>query len=113
MTEQAANLDRVSAKIGPVVRAFCRWRWRVGRVDFHMAELTAFVRDRSAIAPDSPGRILRMLRRAKQIDYVVVSRRDSLYRLVAVDGVTERPSAEPDDDRDRGDAWAGGFAENH
>lgn len=41
-----------------------------------------------AIAPDSPGRILRQLRQQGVLNYAVVSRRQSLYRVVPV----ERPA---------------------
>lgn len=84
--EQQANLDRVSNNIAGLVAAFCRGRFREGRAEFRMEDLTRFVRARSTIAPDSAGRILRDLRRRKVIGYEVVSRSASLYRLTEVSG---------------------------
>ena len=40
------------------------------------------------VAPDSPGRILRQLRQQRLLNYEVVSRRQSLYRVLPV----ERPA---------------------
>lgn len=82
--EQQANLERVGQNIAGYVADFCRSRVREGRAEFHMADLTTFVNARSTIAPDSAGRILRDLRRRKVIDYEVVSRSRSLYRLKEV-----------------------------
>jgi hypothetical protein len=80
-TEQQANLARVSSNIAGIVRDFCRGRLDEGRAEFHMVDLTTYVNARSTIAPDSAGRILRDLRRHKVIDYTVVNRAQSLYRV--------------------------------
>lgn len=78
----AANLRRVSDNIGDVVYGFCAGR--VGR-QFHARDLRNYVAYViPGLAPDSPGRILRRLRLAGRVDYEVVSRRASLYRVVAV-----------------------------
>lgn len=84
MREQDENLARVSTKIAPIVLRFCRKRWHRGEPEFHMEELLRFVKLRTEIAPDSPSRILRQLRLKKRIDYIVVSRSESLYKLTAV-----------------------------
>jgi hypothetical protein len=48
-----------------------------------MTDLVAFVEDRvGAIAPDSAGRILRALRRAGRVNYIVLDRSASLYAIV-------------------------------
>jgi hypothetical protein len=81
---QAANLQRVSAKIGDVVWRFCVRRMR-HHAPFNMVDLVAHVTAiMPFIAPDSPSRILRELRRQGRVDYVVVNRAASLYRVVAV-----------------------------
>lgn len=90
---QATNLKRVTAVIDRHVLRFCRERWNQPPPRFHMDELQTFIRSQVGVAPDSPGRILRSLRQRKLIDYVVVSRRASLYELtkepaVAVNGTT-------------------------
>lgn len=46
-----------------------------------MEEMVRHIRARLGIAPDSPSRILRALRQAQMIDYTVVNRRQSLYRV--------------------------------
>lgn len=81
---QRANLARVSGNIAGIVRDFCRERLDEGRAQFHMQDLTAYVNARSTIAPDSAGRVLRDLRRHKVIDYTVVNRAQSLYKVTGV-----------------------------
>jgi hypothetical protein len=77
---QDEHLERVSDKIATYVAEFC-----FHRNTFHMEELTEYVSARvSPIAPDSPGRILRMLRREKVLNYEIVNRRESLYRITPV-----------------------------
>jgi hypothetical protein len=49
-----------------------------------MAELAEFVASAVQVAPDSPGRILRQLRRAGRVDYRIVNRAQSLYEITAV-----------------------------
>jgi hypothetical protein len=74
----AEHLQRVSSRIGASVMEFCRPR--VGQ-EFHMEQLVRHIRARLGIAPDSPSRILRALRQNKCLDYTVVNRRQSLYRV--------------------------------
>lgn len=83
-TEQDIQLRRVSSRIGPLVLEFCREHWLARAERFCMAELAAYVAQRAAVAPESPGRILRMLARAGALSYRVVSRSASLYELTAV-----------------------------
>jgi hypothetical protein len=82
--EQLANIERVGERIAAYVEEFCRERFESGATEFRMSELTEHVRSRSLIAPDSAGRILRDLRTRKVLDYEVVRRSESLYRLTAV-----------------------------
>jgi hypothetical protein len=81
MTQQSLNLARVKSRIAPIITSFCRSRVG-GR--FYMRELVEHVAGVVGIAPDSPSRILRELRAAGALDYVVLSRKDSLYFVAAV-----------------------------
>lgn len=78
---QAREVARVGGAIGDDVLAFARSR--VGR-EFHMEDLRSYVEARGHRAPDSAGRILRLLRQHGRLDYSVVSRAQSLYRVEAV-----------------------------
>lgn len=83
----ADNLGRVSDRIAGLVYEFCRSRFAAPRVElrqFHMEDLTTYVSADVQVAPDSPGRILRMLRKTGRVGYRVVNRRESLYELTAV-----------------------------
>jgi hypothetical protein len=85
--EQAENLERVGAKINPIVVEFCRAH--IGR-QFFEEDLRRYVLNRDPFtAPGSPGRILRDARQAKQIDYELISRRESLYLVTWVAGQNE------------------------
>ncbi len=84
MNEQQENLERVSVKIRSHVFAFCVGRIRERQPDFTMLELTAYVAERTGVAPDSPGRILRGLRQKERIDYVNTSKKWSRYRVLSV-----------------------------
>jgi hypothetical protein len=71
---QDENLERVTERIAAPVLEFCGLRRQ-----FHMIELAEFVQARVGVAPDSPGRILRMLRQAGKVSYRVIDRRNSEY----------------------------------
>lgn len=75
--EQTAQIARVRGRIGQAVIEFARTR--VG--EFGIEELQRFVRERCAVAPSSPDRILRQLRREGVLDYECVSRSAALYRI--------------------------------
>lgn len=80
--DSQADRDRVTANIGALVVEFCRAH--VGDL-FNAAELRAHVtRAVPAIAPESPGRILRELKARGVVHYELVSRSRSLYRVVRV-----------------------------
>jgi hypothetical protein len=77
--------DRVYSRIAPLIMDYANDRR--GHA-FHAEELRRYVLDREpAIAPDSPGRILRELRLKKRLNYVVINRRNSLYLFKAVDAL--------------------------
>lgn len=82
MNTHGENLTRVYASIGTAVVSFCRER--IGH-EFYASELRSYVTARfPGIAPESPGRILRELKLRGVIDYDLVSRAQSLYRVVMV-----------------------------
>lgn len=76
--EQDPERERVSSAIGQDVLRFCRARLGA---EFHLEELREFVALRGHRAPDSAGRILRLLRQQGRLAYEVVNRRQSLYRI--------------------------------
>ena len=83
----AQSLHRVRKKIGWIICEFCARRKADGCPEFHAEELLAAVRAvLSDVAPDSPSRILRDLRRQGLVNYVLVNRRQSLYRLMPFRG---------------------------
>jgi hypothetical protein len=83
MTEQADNIERVSAKIGRVILEFCRGK--ATGTPFTADDLRRYVYARvSNTAPGSPDRILRDLRQRGLLDYEVLSRKNSTYRLLGV-----------------------------
>jgi hypothetical protein len=82
METQSANLERVYGSIGGLVVAFCRQR--IGQT-FFAGELRAHVTAALPhIAPESPGRILRELKARGLVDYILVCRSASLYRVLGV-----------------------------
>jgi hypothetical protein len=75
--DQAAELERVSARIGRAIVDFCQAR--VGQ-QFHADELRAHVeRSCGQVAPGSADRILRALRQRQVVAYRVIDRSKSLY----------------------------------
>jgi hypothetical protein len=81
--EQQENIARVHHKIAPTICAYFKQLGLGG--EFHVDQLRRYVgRHYPDTAPDSPGRIMRSLRGRKAIDYVVVNRRASLYRVTGV-----------------------------
>lgn len=85
MDDQEENIQRVRAKIGELILGFARARAAIGAMDFRADELRRYVLAAVPTAPDSAGRILRDLRHERKLDYIVVSRKDSHYRLLWVD----------------------------
>lgn len=75
---------RVAGVVQNAVLEFFRLRERNAAPEFHMGDLTRYVADRVATAPDSAGRIMRALAAAGRLDYELVSRPRSLYRVLAV-----------------------------
>jgi hypothetical protein len=82
---QTENLMRVRERINALVLEFCGKRLLTAQPFFRMEELTDFVRSSAPIAPDSAGRILRLLRREGRISYRVIDRANSLYEVLPSD----------------------------
>lgn len=82
--EQQENLERVNSRIEHFVLEFCR-----GHRQFHADDLRQYVAREALVAPASADRILRYLRQRKQLDYVVLNRRESLYQVLWVKGDKE------------------------
>jgi hypothetical protein len=83
LSEQGANLHRVSKAIAPHVLEFCRERLS-SAPNFHAYELNSFVNERCYGAPGSADRILRQLRHKGFVRYEVVDRAKSHYRVTWV-----------------------------
>ena len=82
--QQAAELARVKAKLDPLVLAFFATK-QPGDL-FTMNSLTDFVKaQRSSGVVESAGRVMRDLRKKKALNYELVSRSQSLYRVLAVE----------------------------
>jgi hypothetical protein len=78
---QKSHLIRVRSKVTLAIESFFA---RMSEGDeFHAQDLRDYVTALvPGIAPASPDRILRDMRQRGEVDYVVVSRKDSLYRKV-------------------------------
>ena len=80
-------LESISSRISVSIIRFCIERLRKGYRQFHAEELRTWVIQETGIAaPGSADRVLRDLRQRGIIAYHVLSRRESLYVLVAVKG---------------------------
>lgn len=70
--------ERVKERIAPAILDFARARKREFFMDDLRRHITLTV---GIVAPASPDRILRQLRQQKKLDYIVVDRRRSLYKI--------------------------------
>ena len=78
-SEQDEHIKRVTSKIGRAIIDFCR----PGR-EFRADELRNYVSAHCKVAPASADRILRDLRAQKMLNYEILNRRQSLYRVIPV-----------------------------
>jgi hypothetical protein len=78
-SEHQQHMDRIGERQ-------CKWIHHyadtVGNDDWHMQDMTDYVLARVKSAPDSPGRMLRDMRRRGELNYECVSRAKSLYRFI-------------------------------
>jgi hypothetical protein len=82
---QAAHLERVTSKLSAAILLFCKQRIAACRPEFHMEDIRGFLTTEAVeFAPASPDRVLRQLRKLRAVDYVVVNRAESLYRITEV-----------------------------
>ena len=90
MSSDPQERARVRSRIGALIMEFCTERVKHFEGTFFMEELRVYIDRKLAgcIAPDSPGRILRQLRQKGELNYIVLFRSQSLYRVVPV----ERPA---------------------
>jgi hypothetical protein len=85
-SDHEENLERVSSRISRAVLNFCRDHKR-----FHADELRrAVIAETGITAPASADRILRYLRQRGLLSYTVLSRRESLYEVTAINGESGR-----------------------
>ena len=78
MSEQQDNIERVGKRIGAAILQFCD-----GREKFHAEDMREYVRKAvGMVAPGSPDRILRDLRKKGLLDYKVLSRKNSHYQII-------------------------------
>jgi hypothetical protein len=84
--EQETQLLRVYGRISPSVKQFCIDRIVNTNGVFRMKDLADYVSAAvgKMVAPESAGRILRALRKKGEVHYCLLSRSDSLYKLVQV-----------------------------
>lgn len=75
---------RVAGNLAPHVLAFVRQRVESGAVEFHLTELVQYVTAREMCSPNSPARILQLLKESGEVNYEVLSRRKSLYRILSI-----------------------------
>lgn len=82
----ANEITRVTERIAGHVSAFLSTH-----SEFHGPELHRYVEAQVGgyVAPGSPDRIMRAMRQRGEINYVVVSRSQSLYRSIPVKGQME------------------------
>ena len=79
---QTAELKRVKLKIGDLILEFYYERILIGQFDFHANDLATYInRQIPNTTFDSASRILRDMRNKRELNYEVVSRRDSHYRF--------------------------------
>jgi hypothetical protein len=78
--DKAEHLERVSSRIARAILDYCR-----DHPQFHADDLRrAVTRTTGCAAPGSADRVLRRLRQQGMIDYVCLSRSESLYEVFRV-----------------------------
>lgn len=84
--EQRDEITRVTSVIGSTILRFLRVRLAAGHNEFHAADLRAYLTEHLSepTAPASADRVLRDLRQRGVCQYEVLSRSESLYRILSV-----------------------------
>ena len=91
MTTSEPHLVRVLERIGETILNF----HNSCRDEFHAEDLRRYVRQHCGVtAPGSADRVLRSLRAAGKLNYLIVSRRQSRYRWTPVNPLG-RDSSQP------------------
>jgi hypothetical protein len=85
VSAQGTELTRVRGVLREAIIAFCALRLTTGKPVFHADDLRDFVASFADVAPGSPDRVLRDLRKHGVVRYTLESRTKSRYRI---DGVT-------------------------
>lgn len=80
--EQSDELDRVSERIAAVVIDY--FNEHGPGYEFTLHEITLYVMQKVVCSPTSPYRVMADLRKKDQLNYVVLSRKESLYRMTTV-----------------------------
>jgi uncharacterized membrane protein YvbJ len=86
MSEQAAQLERVTKAIKNAILAFFAERVETGESKFYADDLRMYVEthlEDHPVAPGSPDRVMRHLRQHGELNYRVLSRPSSLYEVIA------------------------------
>lgn len=80
---QQEEIERVGKKIGAVILRYYQHKLSGAASDFHMEDLVTYVQTTiPSVAPDSASRILRNLRTQGELNYEVLSRTNSHYRML-------------------------------
>lgn len=79
------NMERVSSRIEKAIKSFCKSRVQTNNL-FFMEQLRRYVAVYldATVAPASPDRVLRNMRKRGIVKYEVVCRPKSLYKVIAV-----------------------------
>ena len=82
MSEQDDNLERVSERIASAIWSFFAEHVQAGQLEFHAEDMRQWVRRVvGMVAPGSPDRVMRDLRKKRLLNYTVIDRANSLYRI--------------------------------
>jgi hypothetical protein len=88
--EQPENQTRVYDRIAPAVIAF--WEEQKSKVCryFHLQDLVDFIKAQGLhVAPNSPARIMQILKNEGRVNYIVLKRSESLYEALEIGEATE------------------------
>ena len=80
--EQDSELERVSERIAAVVIDF--FNEHGPGYEFNLHEITLYVMQKVVCSPTSPYRVMADLRKKDRLNYIVMSRKESLYRMTAI-----------------------------